>query len=563
MIEPLERTSDVGLERLRAIRRRVLTGMYAFTVLVVLSLFIQAYTLSGETTPWLWGLPVYSMLFSAYGVYVLRRGDVAMGARVFVFGSLGMQALNLIVFTSPEKAAPGGVIGLVAAGALLLPWRAAVLAAVFGVVTLFGGYAARVHGYSGYIDVGLSGWSLFGMHLFLIIAIGTLLVTLVRGWRLVVAEATEAAAQNVAANAALAASTVSMRTLEHTLATLPEGLAVTAEDGRISMVNDALLRALGAETGTLLGRPAWDVFAGASSEEFGMFRARMIASNTGPHTVDMGSSHANMETAQVSVSPLSEDGTRGGAVYVLHTESDEDRAQRLRGEFLSVVSHELRTPLTSVRGAVRLVASGVFGEMDAQTTKMLDVADRNAERLVHLIEDLMDMEAIQTGALQIDVTQASVAGLVERVLDALTPLAQPHGVQLDGDALASGVFDVDARRIEQVLTNLVSNAVKFSPPGGRVTLSARGDAHSVELRVVDEGSGVPAAFVPHLFEQFRQAAAGQQHPGSSGLGLTISQAIAEQHGGSLHYEDAPGGGACFVLRLPRTRGAKGVGSAQG
>ena len=223
---------------------------------------------------------------------------------------------------------------------------------------------------------------------------------------------------------------------------------------------------------------------------------------------------------------------------------------RLKDEFIATVSHELRTPLMAMIGWVQLLRSGQLS--DARRKYALETVERNARAQSALVEDLLDIGRIGTGTLRLAMETVLLAPIVEAAVETLRSAAHAAGVHLHVALDTDGRLRGDARRLEQIATNLLSNAVKFTPRGGLVSVSLRPTGASVELVVNDNGSGIEASFLPHVFEKFRQAdAAMTRAHGGLGLGLAIVRQLVELHGGSVHAES---GGACqgatFCVRLP-------------
>lgn len=232
--------------------------------------------------------------------------------------------------------------------------------------------------------------------------------------------------------------------------------------------------------------------------------------------------------------------------------SERKQVERLKNEFVATVSHELRTPLTAIRGALSLVSNGVAGELPAQAHTMLAIALKNSERLLGLINDILDIEKIEAGKLALCCEPQELLPLIEQALDAM----RPYGQQLHvGFSLEHVVPDarvsVNSDRLIQVLTNLLSNAAKFSPPGERVRVAMTREDCALRVAISDCGPGIPADFLPRLFQKFAQAdASNTRHTGGTGLGLSIAKAIVEQLGGQIGFTSTPGAGTTFYVDLP-------------
>ncbi len=260
-------------------------------------------------------------------------------------------------------------------------------------------------------------------------------------------------------------------------------------------------------------------------------------------------------TLEANAHQIRRDGDARGVQVILRDVTDRKRGERMKDEFISTVSHELRTPLTSIVGALGLVAGEVTGDLPPQLRGLIDIARKNGERLVRLINDILDLERIKSGILEVNLTSLDLARLVEQAVEINRPLAQRNRVRFEINGPPQGiVLKTDGDRLLQVLTNLLSNGAKYSPPGGTVTISIERVDGVVRLEVRDGGRGVPESFRTRLFEKFAQADtsdAGRR--GGTGLGLSISKAIVDRLGGTIQYLGKAGTGAIFRVEFPDAR----------
>jgi len=257
--------------------------------------------------------------------------------------------------------------------------------------------------------------------------------------------------------------------------------------------------------------------------------------------------------AELSMGHYEQDG-ESGCVCVVRDVTERRRLDEMKNEFVSTVSHELRTPLTSIRAALGLVTGGVAGALPEAMRELLDIAHKNAERLVLLVNDILDIEKIEAGRIEFRRERISARHLLEQAVSANRSYAAQFSLRLEmaGDPAADAEVYADPQRIQQVLTNLLSNAAKFSPAGGVVEVSLVVDAGSAIFRVRDHGLGIPQEFRGRIFQRFAQADSSDvRQKGGTGLGLSISRAIVEHHAGQIGFEDAEGGGTCFFFSLPR------------
>ncbi|MET3810109.1 PAS domain S-box protein [Arthrobacter sp. UYEF3] len=245
-----------------------------------------------------------------------------------------------------------------------------------------------------------------------------------------------------------------------------------------------------------------------------------------------------------------DDGAKRVLSCVIRDVSERHAAERAKNEFVSVVGHELRTPLTSIHGALGLLRAGLLGELNPRGQQMVDIAAHNTDRLVRLINDILDIERLNSGKVALELRECDVAVLAERSLEVMRSMADGAGVRLTLDSQPA-VHVVDPDRIEQTITNLLSNAIKFSPAGAEVRLAVRSEAGQLTIQVRDDGRGIPADDLERIFDRFQQVdGSDARDKGGTGLGLAICRTITEQHGGRIWAESSPGGGATFTMTLP-------------
>jgi len=226
--------------------------------------------------------------------------------------------------------------------------------------------------------------------------------------------------------------------------------------------------------------------------------------------------------------------------------------ERLKDEFVATVSHELRTPLTSISGSLGLLVGQWAGKLPESAARLMTIAHANSQRLVRLINDILDIEKIEFGRVVFKLSRVDVCALVEQAIEGNRGFAEGYdvGVRLDATS-ASCEVNADADRLAQVVTNLLSNAIKFSPVDGEVLVRVEKNGGVVRILVYDHGAGIPADFRSRLFKKFAQAdATSTRQKGGTGLGLSIAKQIVERLGGKIGFRDAPGGGTIFHVELP-------------
>jgi signal transduction histidine kinase len=241
-----------------------------------------------------------------------------------------------------------------------------------------------------------------------------------------------------------------------------------------------------------------------------------------------------------------------GLMRALRYAGERKRLERMKDEFVATVSHELRTPLTSIAGSLGLLTSKAAGTLSGPAARLLEIAHSNSQRLVRLVNDILDIEKLNSGHVVFDLRRVDVRSLVQESIDAIADFAQGLEVCIRIEASAA-VHEVraDADRLAQVVTNLLSNAVKFSPPNSEVVVTIENGAGSVRILVRDHGPGIAAEFKSRVFERFAQAdATNARRKGGTGLGLSIVKEIVGRLAGEVGFDDAAGGGTVFHVELP-------------
>lgn len=235
----------------------------------------------------------------------------------------------------------------------------------------------------------------------------------------------------------------------------------------------------------------------------------------------------------------------------------DERAQ-MKDEFVAMVSHELRTPLTSISASLGLLVADPSRTMSEAASRLLRIAHSNSQRLVRLINDILDVEKIETGKIEFEMKQLDVCRLIEQSIEGVRGYADQFDVIVTLDPKAERLFvRGDADRFMQVVTNLLSNAIKYSPSRGEVFVSVESMAELVRISIRDHGPGIPETFRAHIFEKFAQASAGdERQKGGTGLGLSIARQIVLKFGGEVGFYDAPDGGTVFHVDLPRDQGSE-------
>jgi PAS domain S-box-containing protein len=347
----------------------------------------------------------------------------------------------------------------------------------------------------------------------------------------------------------------------------PDGICLLDEGGRFLELNPAAERAFRLEPARAVGRDFLAVALPASLPAGD--RSRVAAALDAPsgratrlETPCLRSDGA-VFPAELTLTRVPGDGPPRFTVFVRDI-TERKEVERMKNEFISTVSHELRTPLTSIRGSLGLLEGGVMGELPAPALDMVRIALTNTERLIRLINDILDLEKMEAGKLELKLVPLECEELVEATLAGVKGMADAAGVPLRAEVAPGLQVRGDRDRLIQVLTNLVSNAVKFSPRDAQVTVRVGEEPDGrVRFSVVDQGPGISAEQRRRLFGRFQQLdSSDTRSKGGTGLGLAISQAIVDQHGGRIDVESEPGKGSTFTFTVEGTRPGVAAASAQ-
>lgn len=337
----------------------------------------------------------------------------------------------------------------------------------------------------------------------------------------------------------------SPRILNDLLKTMREGVIIVGEDTRILASNRPAYEAFARGNGALDGKRLSEVIRDLSIH--GAFRRALGGTETSEVKFELLGTERRTFLARIASLDLED---TKSAIGIFYEQTQLDRLERVRQEFLSNVSHELRTPLTSILAFVETLEDGALDDA-ANNRRFLNVIRRNAERMHHLIDDVLELSSIEAGKISIQPKEIRLAVLVEEVFMNLSGKAAGKKIRLENRIAPDVLVFADINRLEQMLTNLADNAVKFNREGGAVTVTHERKKDADLIHVADEGEGIPPEHLQRIFERFyRTDRARSREIGGTGLGLSIVKHLARLHGGEVSVASAHGKGAVFTLELP-------------
>ena len=335
----------------------------------------------------------------------------------------------------------------------------------------------------------------------------------------------------------------------------PIGMALVTREGRWLRVNDSVCRMLGYSESELLATDFQTLTHPEDLDADLTLLRKVLAGEIDSYSVHKRYFHKSGRSVDVLlyVSYVSDrPGRAGYFVSQLMDISERIAVDRMKSEFISTVSHELRTPLTSIAGSLGLLRGGVAGKLPPKATRLVEIASRNSGRLIRLVDDILYLEKEGAGKLEFELQAQALEPIVWQTIEANQQYTRGFGVGLELTQSCPDVWvRVDRDRLIQVLTNLISNAAKFSPRGATVFVSIHQEGPAVRVCIRDQGPGIPEAFRTRIFQQFAQADSPEvRNKGGTGLGLSIAKLFMERLGGGIGFETAAARGTTFWISLP-------------
>ena len=337
--------------------------------------------------------------------------------------------------------------------------------------------------------------------------------------------------------------------LEAILTSMVDAVVAIDRQGRVIMVNLAAEDLLGVRREEVIGRPAAEVLPATlcALVQDAVAQRRLVAAEL--------PGESGERLVEIRCAPIQGNGKDAGTVAVLRDVTELRRSERLRRELTANVSHELRTPLTSIKGFSETLLGGAMRD-ETTSRRFLEIINAEADRLVKLVDDLMDLSRLEARGVALELAPVDLPALIEEMVAHLRPLA--GGRHLDVCAGPRGTMVLgDRNRLAQVLTNLIDNAIKFTTERGRVEIAWQDQNGSVLVTVRDDGRGIPASDLPHIFQRFYKADRSRSGNSGSGLGLAITRPIVEAHGGRITVQSREGDGTTFAVVLPKVDNGNG------
>lgn len=363
----------------------------------------------------------------------------------------------------------------------------------------------------------------------------------------------EANKQLRAANEELARSELAKSNLAAIVESTEDAIITKSMDGIIISWNRGAERLYGYKAKEVIGHSITLLFPADKMDEYQMEIEKV---KKGIPVINISTERKHKDgriiPISVTISPLKNlEGKVIGASSIARDITAWKEVEKLKNEFVSVVSHELRTPLTSIRGALGILASGIYDVLSNKSQNLIKLAINNCDRLSRLINDILDIEKINAGKMKFSFQKLNLTNLIKETVEANKALAESKKIKINFMADEEIFLTGDNDRLIQVMTNLLSNAIRYSPPNEAITVKQTKNCKHVRVSVMDQGPGVPDAFKSKIFQEFSQADSSDiRQKSGTGLGLSICKAIIENHDGKIAFENSPTAGANFYFELP-------------
>lgn len=337
----------------------------------------------------------------------------------------------------------------------------------------------------------------------------------------------------------------------------PLGIALTDMHGHYIEFNESFRKICGYSAEELKELDYWELTPKKYvSEEEAQLEALRATGRYGPYKKEYIRKDGSLVQIRLNGMIMKDSSGNDFIWSIVEDVTEQTKHEQIKNEFISVVSHELRTPLTSIRGSLGLIAGGAAGVLSAQAQSLIDIAQKNCERLVMLVNDILDLNKIEAGKMEFKLAPTRLLPLLKQSLEDCKSYAEPYQVSYKLESeLMEVTVNVDPDRMMQIMANLLSNAAKYSPVGGQVIIATRLDGQRVRVEVTDRGSGIAQEFYGKIFQKFSQAdSSDTRKKGGTGLGLAITKSLVEKMGGNIGFDSVPDVRTTFFVEFPVSSG---------
>ncbi len=343
--------------------------------------------------------------------------------------------------------------------------------------------------------------------------------------------------------------------LDLVIENIPIAVVVTNENGIIQSFNSSAEKTFICKRDDIEGKPLTVLFSNAEKSEGAQSFLNKLVSIESRTSIELEALSADGEVIPAEVSATRFDSAEGVRyLATIKDISERFRLEQLRRDFYAMVSHDIRTPLSSINGILQLVQRGRYGEIPDEVDDKLATAEKNVDKLLELVSKLLEIEKLESGNMELSIANVALSEIIAQSVESTAQFAEAHKVELETKNTDLSV-KADSLYIGNVLTNLISNAIKFSPENMKVVIETKDLGDIVEVAVSDKGPGVPERMQTQIFEKYRQAKSTRDRARGFGLGLAICKSIVELHGGTIGVESKEGGenpGSRFWFRLPKS-----------
>lgn len=333
------------------------------------------------------------------------------------------------------------------------------------------------------------------------------------------------------------------------LSSMTEGVLAVDKEGKILLVNQAASNTFGLGN-KVMGRPIWEVL---QNEQINPLVKETLRSGESQIS-ELTNLSPSEKVFRLHITPIRDSQGELGVAIILHDITDLKKLEKMRVEFVANVSHELKTPLASIKGFVETLQEGALNEPE-NAMKFLSIIERHTNRLTDLINDLLSLSKIESGETPLELKRIKLLPFINKTVATFDDRIRKKRHSLTVN-VQDGSLEIAADKalLDQALSNLLDNAIKYTPPGGKITVSATDTGRHIELAVSDNGIGIPEQDLPRIFERFyRVDKARSREMGGTGLGLAIVKHIVLAHGGTVFAKSKSGQGSTFTITFPKPK----------